>query len=179
MENNLEEIKVVFAGLDNSGKTSIVLNLIGEVDLFNFTSLNPTKGSDISNITDDRTNYIIWDLGGQKQYREEYLLKFMEYFKGAKKLIYVIDIQNIDNYDVALEYLRNIIEQLKKNKKELDIDIFLHKFDPHLSKIRPHVTEEKITNLIDEIKQLFINEDYVYEIFKTSIYTTFDKRIIF
>ena len=57
------------------------------------------------------SEYNIWDFGGQEGYRKEYLDNFEKYLTGANKIIYVIDVQDSTRYDLALEYMENVIKE--------------------------------------------------------------------
>jgi len=134
---------LLLAGLDNSGKTSIAYSLRGTRNLPSFCKTKPTVRRNIVSIKAYDSEYIIWDLGGQEAYRDEYLEKFENYFKGLDKFIYVFDIQDCDRYDLALEYYKKIINLLKERNdvSDFEVSIFLHKFDPDLSTIRPDITD--------------------------------------
>lgn len=170
--------KLLIVGLDNSGKSSIVLSIIGNVNLINYLSLNPTQGPHITNFETIDSKFNIWDLGGQESYREDYLDKFEEYVKGCSKILYVIDIQDIQRYDQALLYLKAILNKIQQMNKNLDISIFLHKYDPNLKEIHPEITEESLDILIEKIKEL-IPENIFFEIYKSTIYTIFDKFLVY
>jgi len=169
--------KILVLGLDNSGKTSIVLNLVGRINLLNYISINPTVGADIVSHKLNNSNYNIWDLGGQASFREEYLENIDEYLRGAHKIVYVIDIQDKERYDVSLEYLKNFVDYIQENQISLDFTVFLHKKDPDLKEIHPEITTEVIDHLIEQVKKV-LPENFYYEIFTSSIYTVFDKTIV-
>ena len=173
--NNLK--KVLIMGLDNSGKTSIVLCLMGVKNLLSFASLNPTRGVKINKFQALGSEYNIWDFGGQEQFRSGYLNDFQIHLKGTKKLIYVIDIQDRERYDISLEYLSKILALLRKQKITLDFSIFLHKYDPDLEFTSFKLDENIISDLIKNIKRL-IPYNFAVQIYKTSIYTVFQKSII-
>jgi len=161
-------------GLDNSGKTSITLSLMGIKNIPSFCSLKPTKQYFINNFTKFETEFSIWDFAGQEQFRTDYLANFHHYIKSTDKLIYVIDIQDTERYDQALRYLISIIDLLGKESIELDFSIFLHKFDPDLHITNKALTENVINTFINELKEK-IPSTFNYNLFKTSIYTLFQK----
>ena len=173
--NNLK--KVLLMGLDNSGKTSIVLCLMGVKKLSSFASLNPTRGVKINKFQALGSEYNIWDFGGQEQFRSGYLNDFQTLLKGTKKLIYVLDIQDRERYNISLEYLGKILVLLRKHKITLDFSIFLHKFDPDLEFTSFKLDKNEISDLVRNIKRL-IPYDFAVQIYKTSIYTVFQKSII-
>ena len=169
--------KIVLMGLDNSGKTSIVLCLKGVKNLSSFSSIKPTRGYEINKFNTLGSEFNIWDFGGQEQFREDYFKNFMEHIKGTSKLIYVLDIQDRERYDLSLKYLAKIITLLIENKLNLEFSLFLHKFDPDMEVINSEIKEEIAQPLIKKIENI-IPQSIPYQIFKTSIYTVFQKSII-
>lgn len=167
----------MIVGLNNSGKTSIVLNLMGKVNLMNFFSLSPTLGADIVKYSVDNSEFSIWDLGGQAQYRKDYLKNFTDFFEGANKLIYVIDIQDIERYELALDYLKLICQNLKKHQMKLDFNVFLHKLDPNIKEIVKGFSRDLVEDIIKRIQKILPDNLYT-EIYETTIFTTFEKKLI-
>lgn len=162
-------------GLDNSGKTSIVLSLRRNTNLLSYYSLNPTRGLDIIQIEDHGSQFSIWDFGGQEQYREGYLQKLDEYFTELTKIIFVIDVQDVERYDLALQYLEQLVEGLKKKSNDVDFSIFLHKFDPDLENVKKFSTKNLSSKLVSKIEAI-IPSSLGYKMFKTTIFTVFQKR---
>lgn len=175
--NNLTEdsTKILLIGLDNSGKTSILKCLKGIKGLSAFNSPMPTKGVDVQEFEALNSRYAIWDLGGQKAYLDDYFNDFNKYIKGTNKIIYVIDIQDVNRYDLAIEYLEKVINSIDK-QTDMAFSIFLHKFDPDL-RFNQDLNENVIDELIKKIKDI-IPPKLIYSLHKTSIYTIFEKSII-
>jgi small GTP-binding protein len=169
--------KIVLMGLDNSGKTSIVLCLKGVKNLSAFSAIKPTRGLEINTFNTMGLDFNIWDFGGQEQFREDYFKNFDNDMKGTSKLIYVLDIKDRERYDLSLKYLAKIIALLKKNKLSPDFSLFLHKIDPDMESIKKEIREEGIQTLIKQIEDL-VPPDFPFQIYKTSIYTVFQKSII-
>jgi small GTP-binding protein len=171
--------KIVIAGLENGGKTSIVYNLKGTKNLPSYLKIKPTVGKSIVNFDSYDSEFNVWDLGGQETYRNENLKDFNNIMKDANKLIYVIDIQDVERYQLAVEYFKIIIDTLNKNnnKQALEISIFLHKFDPDLNDTRPDITDNIIQGLKDQIKKIIEKTDFFYQIFKTSVYVQFERHV--
>ncbi|NVM55145.1 MAG: 50S ribosome-binding GTPase [Candidatus Helarchaeota archaeon] len=124
-------IKTVFIGLDNSGKTSILYTLEGK--FAQIANIKPT-------IRFTRTDFNIlglpikiWDMGGQEQYRIEYLSK-EKFFIGTDLLFYVIDVQDTNRFTESVEYFLNILEVFEKINPDQypHIEILLHKSDPYI-----------------------------------------------
>ncbi len=164
--------KILFLGLDNGGKTSIILSLQKnkKINLLSYTSLRPTKKIDTTEIKDDGDiDFLLWDFGGQESLRIEYLKKLNTHLTGATKIIYVIDVQDAPKYDKSLEYFNNILNVIQKEKVKIKLSIFFHKFDPYL--------DIDVSELINKFTEL-IPPNLDFELFKTSIYTVFSKREI-
>jgi GTPase SAR1 family protein len=178
-DTTIKPKKILIMGLDNSGKTSIVLSLMGVKNLSSFSLLNPTRGIMITKFYALGSEYTIWDFGGQQQFREGYFKDFHAHIKGTRKFIYVLDIQDQNRYDISLEYLQKIIVLLKKHYMIFDFDfsIFLHKYDPDSEFNDSKISESAILGVIKKIKEK-IPEDFEYQIYKTSIYTVFQKLSI-
>ena len=106
------------------------------------------------------------DMGGQAQYREEYLKHPTKYISGTDLLFYVIDAQDYDRYVETIDYLDQILLFLKENQEYLPICVLFHKFDPELTK------EKVINQRILTIKHALIrySNDFDIFFFETSIY---------
>ncbi|NVM04318.1 MAG: GTP-binding protein [Candidatus Helarchaeota archaeon] len=171
--------KILIMGLENSGKTSIVLSLTRNTNLLSYCSLKPTVGINRVKFEEEEsdTQFSIWDFGGQKQYRKDYLNDLDKHLIGIDKLIYVIDVQDGEKYDLTLQFLENIVNFLKKIEDSFEFLIFLHKFDPGLEKLDQYSDEMISSNLINKISKI-IPSDFNYKIFKTTIYTVFHKVLV-
>jgi len=176
-KENIKLKKVILMGLDNSGKSSIVYCLRGVRNLMSFVSLNPTKDYDIANFEALGSKYSIWDFGGQEQFRNEHLEKLDKHFTGTDKLIYVIDVQDSERFDLAVDYLKKILDYLINSKVRLEFSIFLHKWDPDLALFNRAIDYKRVNKLIKEVKDL-VPPEFPYKFQKTSIYTLFEKTDI-
>ncbi|MBY8984218.1 MAG: hypothetical protein KGD65_04050 [Candidatus Lokiarchaeota archaeon] len=158
--------KILFTGLDDAGKTSIILSLQREFS--KIAVLSPTRGAQ-RRIFDFLGKEISeWDLGGQTAYRISYLKNPDKYFDGTEIAIYVIDIQNKPRIPEAISYFKDVIEQFNKLEIEPPVYVFLHKYDPALKRSALNEME----NLIVDLKQLVRSAtDYkkIY-FYDTSIY---------
>ncbi len=163
-------------GLQNSGKTSIILSLQknAKINLLSYTSVKPTKNIAPTEIKDGDIDFLLWDFGGQESLRIDYLKKLNTYLTGTTKIIYVIDVQDIDKYELSLEYFNNIIQVLKDEKiSSIKLSIFFHKFDPYLD-----INEKVVSKVVTDFTEI-IPPNLDYELFKTSIYTVFRKISLF
>jgi len=148
------------AGLDEAGKSSILLALKREFSKIGI--IKPTKLVNRHTIEFLRTKLGIWDLGGQNNYRTEYLKKPDFYFYGTEIVIYVIDIQNQNRIPESISYLNDLIQSLKKIKIYPSVFVLFHKFDPNLENITQlqdniEKTKEDIKSLIKYSINFFYN----------------------
>lgn len=171
--------KILIMGLDNSGKTSVLLSLKDQTNIMSFCSLKPTRGIKIELFESQNLSLSCWDFGGQEEYRQEYLINFNRHSDKADKIFFVIDAQDYKRYDLALEYLEKIIDILVKNNKIIDFSIFLHKYDPNLERQEIFKNIDEILNkkLINKIERI-IPSNFNHTIFKTTIYSVFEKILI-
>ena len=104
----MEQFKIVFAGLANAGKTSIILTLNRQFS--ELPGIKPTKGIDRTELDILGFKIMSWDLGGQDIYRAEYKKKEAVIFSETELFFFIIDIQDIDSYEDALCYFQEILE---------------------------------------------------------------------
>jgi len=137
--------KILFTGLDDAGKTSIILALQREFS--KIAILSPTRGAQ-KRIFDFLGKEISeWDLGGQLSYRIAYLKNPGKYFEGTEIAIYVIDIQNKPRIPEAISYFKDVLEQFKELEIKPPIYVFLHKYDPALRRSAQNEMEALIIDL--------------------------------
>ncbi|UYP44511.1 hypothetical protein NEF87_000796 [Candidatus Lokiarchaeum ossiferum] len=177
---------ILLMGLDKSGKTSILLSFLGKKNLLAFINQNlkPTEGKQhMSSILYDlnmefkyRPEVIYHEFGGQVVYRDLFTNKPDEVLENIDKIIYVLDIQDTDRYEESLSYFEIILKNIHVDKLKIELNLFLHKYDPGLDK-------EKYSN--DFLNQQILNKvldlvpiDQGISIFKTSIFTIFQKNLI-
>jgi len=172
--------KILILGLDNSGKTTILLSLKEDTNLLSYLSLKPTRGVSIEKFEEKDFNINVWDFGGQKEYRSDYITNFNKYVKGVDEIIYVIDIQDYNRYDQALKFLEEVIKSIEQEELKVELSIFLHKYDPYLkNKVEFKDIDKKVNSLINN--QIFdlIPTKFKYKIYRSSVYTLFEKNLIF
>jgi small GTP-binding protein len=74
---------LLFSGLDNAGKTTILKKFNGE----DINTISPTLGFNIKTLEHKGFNLNIWDVGGQKSLRSYW----RNYFETTDGLIWVVD----------------------------------------------------------------------------------------
>ncbi len=158
--------KVMIIGLDDAGKTSIILALRREFSKIGI--INPTKGIQSFILDILGTKLSVWDLGGQRNYRREYLKQPRDYFTNTKIVIYVIDIQNHERISESLSYFKDTMKQFKNLKIYPSVFVFFHKFDPELSERTQNSLNELILDVQNKIQT---KVDYnIFFFYNTTIY---------
>jgi small GTP-binding protein len=97
------EYRVVMIGLDNAGKTTILYKL--KLDTVAQTA--PTLGFNMETVQIESLNLVIWDIAGQERFRPVW----NHYLLNTKAIIYVVDANDRERIDLALEELWRVIEQ--------------------------------------------------------------------
>lgn len=166
-----EAQKVLVAGLDAAGKTSLLSKFGGRLGISDMIATHPTKGVVRMKFGTSNLSLFIWDLGGQEEYRERYLNNPEQYFIQLDLLIYVIDVQDPDRFEESLDYLDKILDSLVMLEETPYVLLFIHKFDPDL-KGDPKILLN-IELLKDNIRELLRTKKYDFEIeiYLTSIYS--------
>ncbi|MFW9880832.1 MAG: ADP-ribosylation factor-like protein [Candidatus Thorarchaeota archaeon] len=168
--------KVLCAGLDNAGKTSLLSKFGGRLGIGDMISTHPTKGVVRLKFGSTNLNLFIWDLGGQEEYRERYLSNPEQYFVQLDLLMFVIDIQDPDRYEESLQYFSKILDSIIILEEKPYILIFLHKYDPDL-KNDPKILLN-IELIKDNISEMLKSKkiEFDVEIYLTSIYSLISRE---
>ena len=161
------QIKILLTGLDRAGKSSFLKGI--EKRYSEIIKALPTKGVERTEETlfeEQNSQISLWDLGGQKQYRERFLEQSKIYLYNIDLMFFFIDIQDAERADEALSLFNTVLNSLIELDEFPPIVVCLHKFDPDLKG-----SEEIFKNLekiADEIKK---NSDkFFIKIFQTSIF---------
>jgi hypothetical protein len=116
----------------------------------------------------DDVTFVIWDMGGQDRYRKKYIEYPDRYFIDVQSVIYVIDVQDKEKYDLSQDYLAKLVEIFEGFEEYPDFFIFLHKADPEIyEKLKPDLAVCE-----DFVTKIFENRPFEHRIFHTSIYNT-------
>ncbi len=144
--------KIIFTGLDNGGKSSIILAL--QRTLANLAVLGPTKMVDRT--TFDYLGYKIsnHDLGGQKKYLITYLKQPGKYFLDTAVIIYVIDIQEPNRFVETVSYFKDVLAELVTLKTNPQIYVFFHKAEKILLHGDPETEKDIEGTGMQRVKQL-------------------------
>lgn len=156
-------------GLNNAGKTSIITAITKR---FGFEEevlrLMPTR-----RIARDTFNFLgvelsRYDFGGQEQYRIDYLKHPEKYLSGIDLIFYVIDIQDLDRYIEAIDYLDRLLLFFIEAQRYPPIAVLFHKLDPQLNRPDAVVINRKILTLKQTLTRY--SNDFDIFFFETTIY---------
>ncbi len=131
--------KIVLAGLNNAGKTSIILTMKRVADkvskedrLKEIEELRPTKGVERQKIVLQGQPMTLFDMGGQKKYRDRYLETPERYLDGTDLFIFVVDTQDQERFTEATKYFENLAKEIYKLELDPTFAVFFHKIDDDL-----------------------------------------------
>ncbi len=164
------QMKVVIAGLDFAGKTSLINRLVTNQGYRDLINLNPTVGANVEEFQTDRLSLVIWDLGGQKNHIDEYISEPESFFVQVDVLIFVIDSQDDNRYDQASKYFADIVNTLEFLNENPFLLILMNKVDTDL--VDEPDFQIKLEYITDKISNLFMSREksWTFEIIPTSIY---------
>ena len=165
-KNKVSASKLLFTGLDNAGKTTIIYGIQREFSKIAF--LKPTRGAQRRIFEFLGKEIAEWDLGGQISYRISYLKNPGKYFDDTEIVVYVIDVQNRVRIPEAISYLKDVVEQFRKLEIAPPIYIFLHKYDPALRRNALNEMKNLEVEIKGKIKQSVEYKEIYY--YNTSIY---------
>lgn len=98
-----KEMRILMVGLDNAGKTTIVMRINGE----DTSNISPTLGFNIKTIEYKSYRLNIWDVGGQKTIRSYW----RNYFEQTDGLVWVVDSSDLRRLDDCKEELHNLLKE--------------------------------------------------------------------
>ncbi len=168
-----KNLKIILAGLDNAGKTSM---LVGLRKMYGFESevhgLKPTIRVDYYRREFLNLQLNFFDMGGQQKFRNSYLKRPI-YFESVNQLIYLIDIQDELRFDESVEYLGKILDILDKLEYAKDHPIYIC-----FSKADYDFVEENISEYASRVKMIkdLVAKTYpsfTFEFYSTSIYNVY------
>ncbi len=168
------ELKIILAGLDNAGKTSMLVAL---QKMYKFEedvhSLKPTVRISYYQRSFLNLQLNFWDFGGQKKYRELYFNRKM-YFMDVNKFIYLIDIQDEERFNESLLYLGDIlrtIDELNYDKTQEIFICFSKMDDNEHTFIKMPQYIQAMAALRKKIFEMF--PEFKFRFFSTSIYNVY------
>jgi ADP-ribosylation factor-like protein 2 len=168
--------KLVLIGLDNAGKTSMIDVLLNPDKTV--TENKPTLGLKRENLDFLDYNLVLWDFGGQRKYRDQYLLDKEKNFAFTDVLFYVIDFAAPKRFQESLDYLEAIIKIYKYLEETPFTIICFHKCDLIKSDKELNKRKSKLMGEIDKIIGDFPTTNFITSIFeKNSIFQAFSTAL--
>jgi len=164
------QIKILMTGLDRAGKTSFlhaVKRRYSEI-----IKTLPTKGvarSEEKIFEEQNSTISVWDLGGQKTYREKFLEQRKVYLYNVDLLFYFIDVQDSSRINESVDLFSKVIDSLIELEEFPPIVVCLNKCDPDIKKSKD--IRANINKIIEKINE--ISERFFVKIFETSIFDGF------
>lgn len=122
--------KILLAGIDNAGKSSIIHILKKNYSFLN--KLKPTKGIERTSSKVLGIDFVTWDMGGQEQYIKQYFERKDLIFNELSLLFFVVDMQDAERFDKVLSYFDRIISALQEFQQTPNIIVLFHKVDPDI-----------------------------------------------
>lgn len=113
--------RVLVLGLDNSGKTTVLNQLLHEP----IDRVQPTIGFQIKTLKVGQKSLQMWDIGGQKTLRPFWF----NYFEKTDYLIWVIDILDEGRLGESLSLLEEIVEENDRINLQFEVFVLLNKVD--------------------------------------------------
>ncbi|ONK71147.1 uncharacterized protein A4U43_C04F5280 [Asparagus officinalis] len=129
-----KEMRILMVGLDNSGKTTIVLRINGE----DTSIISPTLGFNIKTIKYQKYSLNIWDVGGQKTIRSYW----RNYFEQTDGLVWVVDSSDVRRLEDCRMELENLLKEERLSGASLLV--FANKQD-----IQGALTPAEITKVLN------------------------------
>ncbi|RSH81286.1 uncharacterized protein EHS24_008728 [Apiotrichum porosum] len=97
------EMRVLFLGLDNAGKTTILKRVTGG----DVSSVSPTLGFNIMSLVRGDHTLNVWDVGGQRTLRPYW----RNYFESTDAVVWVVDSSDSLRLDDAAAELRALLSE--------------------------------------------------------------------
>jgi len=166
-KRELNEFKLVIAGLDNAGKSSALIALRKKYNFYErVKNLKPTIKIDYSSFKFLETYRInLWDMGGQKKFRKIYVSNPI-YFTETNYIYYLIDIQDEIKFEESVKYLHDLLDIYRDLDYSNEVIICFNKYDPKFK------NSEDFFDRAEMIKNLIVsqNKDMKFKFFDTSYY---------
>ena len=162
--------KICFIGLDDAGKSTLI-SLLNKEPFSKAIDQEPTIDVSHSNLSLENTETLIWDFAGQTEFRTQYIENPEDYFLKIDVVIFVIDIQNQERYEEALNYIGEILKTIQFLGEKPFVLFMLHKFDPELHQNSD--LQIGLNYIKEELAKTIKPYSFHYEMIPSSIYSTF------
>lgn len=127
--DDLDDYTIRIFGLDNSGKSTLMMNLIDPKE-GNVAEITEDFNADVLIYNKSKINF--WDIAGKKDYRQYW----KNYYHSSDAFFFVIDISNKSRYDEAKDALHKLILAEQENEG-VPILIYANKSDLLQKPVKP------------------------------------------
>ena len=163
-----KDLKLIFLGLDNSGKTSFLKSVEKRYSEM-LGNLKPTKFIERSQreiFGELGSSFNSWDFGGQSSYRSTYIKKAENFFSDVDLFFFIVDCQDHVRLAESMAYLNQVMKILEEFQEYPPLLILFHKLDPDLS------NNKIIIGRIEKFKAEFLSYHTKWNVnfFHTSIF---------
>ncbi len=161
--------KLIFCGLENSGKTSIAMVLTENIS--NLGLIKPTHLVKRTLLKYMNYEIIEHDMGGQQSYIEHYFKEPERYFGETDVCVFVVDVQAGESIVAAMKFYKELLEVFSQLSIKPSIYIFLHKAE----RVMANASKGDAANMKRAEQQASaINENrFAAKFFQTSIFEPF------
>ena len=123
--------KIILIGLSNAGKTCIYERVFEGKKPWELMHSASTKGISYKKYkVGSMSKPMIWDLGGQQQYFDDYHTTLRtDIFKKASILLFVFDVTDVDRFENSRIELEWSVNQVKLFNPDAIINVLFHKID--------------------------------------------------
>lgn len=163
------KLKIILAGLDNSGKTSFLLTIDRKYS--KLLGLKPTLGAEIKHLETFGSHVFTWDLSGQEKLRDKFLNRAPIYLYDADLIYYFIDVSDPKRIDESLQYFNQILENIKKYEQEIPVLIIISKVDPDIKETNE--IKDVVYQIVKKIEEINQEKQLNIEYFLTSIFSVY------
>jgi small GTP-binding protein len=125
-----EAFKIVLIGIENAGKSSILMTLTHQFD--EISKLKPTVSVERTFLEILGKQVVVWDFGGQEAFRDKYMLTPERFFDSISHIFYVLDIQDPEMLGSNIMYFQGVYKRIKNFSPKANFVILFHKLDPEL-----------------------------------------------
>merc|ERR1712176_435937 len=101
-----KEVRILFLGLDNAGKTWVLYKLQNEAEDEEVMTI-PTIGFNVETLQYKNIKFQVWDLGGQTSIRPYW----RRYYRNTDAIIYVVDSADAERMSVAKGELEAMLQE--------------------------------------------------------------------
>lgn len=105
LNNSKPQRRILFLGLDNAGKTTILKAMCNESP----TSIAPTRGFNVKQLKTNKLELNIWDIGGQRTLRAYW----ENYYDKVNGIVWVIDSADERRMEETGEELAALLQEEK------------------------------------------------------------------